>query len=104
MNYEEYKKIMDECLILSKKKNQDYWNNVLLKFGEMGLLIRMNDKIERLNNLINYKQQLSVSDEKIEDTIKDLINYSIYLLIIKRGELKWTWMIYLKNKFLYKQN
>jgi hypothetical protein len=52
MNYKEYDLIIQECKELSQRKNKDYGDSSLLKFGGKGVLIRMNDKIDRLNNII----------------------------------------------------
>ena len=87
LNREEYDKIFNECREISIIKNNDYGCDTMLKFSEKGLVIRMNDKMERLINLIWNETEQKVSDEKIEDTAKDMINYSIYLVQMKRGKL-----------------
>ena len=51
----------------------------------------MVDKIERLKHLVMCNKTIDNSkqtDETIEDTLKDLINYSIYYLMAKRGNLE----------------
>ena len=45
---------------------------------EQGILIRMGDKLSRIGNLLIRNAQ--VKDENIEDTLKDLMNYSNILL------------------------
>lgn len=87
MNYDEYLKIVKECEELSRKKNADYGDDCLKRFGILGINVRLYDKIERLTNLIYNNKKQSVNDESIEDTLKDIINYSIYCIIINRGEL-----------------
>jgi hypothetical protein len=46
---------------------------------EAGILVRMTDKMSRLTR---YTQTgvLAVEDEQIEDTVVDLVNYSVLLL------------------------
>jgi hypothetical protein len=44
---------------------------------EMGILVRMTDKVSRLRNL--YKGKTMEVNEKIEDTIMDLSNYAAIL-------------------------
>lgn len=44
--------------------------------GERGVLIRMLDKIKRLDTIASGKE-LKVGDEKLKDTILDIINYSV---------------------------
>lgn len=45
-----------------------------------GILVRMCDKFQRICNLIGGNDA-AVLDEKIDDTLKDLANYAIILLI-----------------------
>lgn len=88
LNFKEYKKIHEECYNLSKNKNKDYGSNSLIKYGELGMLIRISDKIDRLDNLVFHKKNISVSNEKIEDTLKDVINYATYIIMLQRDKLK----------------
>ena len=48
-------------------------------FGLVSFLVRIQDKLNRLKTL--SKQDSLVKDEKIEDTLIDLANYSILALI-----------------------
>ena len=45
-----------------------------------GILVRISDKIARIANLLKRNGKIAVSEEKLEDTMLDLINYSIILL------------------------
>lgn len=59
-------------------KNHDYGNsfdNSLDKFGLIASIVRIGDKMNRLETLVNKKAQ--VKDESIKDTLLDLANYSI---------------------------
>ena len=59
-------------------KNHDYGNsfdNSLDKFGLIASIVRMSDKMNRLETLVTKKAQ--VKDESIKDTLLDLANYSI---------------------------
>ena len=90
LNFKEYTKIVSECLILSKQKNKLYGTNSLKLFNGLGILTRINDKIARINNITQQKldnNPLGLLDESLEDSIKDLINYSIYYLMYFRGQL-----------------
>ena len=56
------------------------------RLAQLGVVIRMNDKISRLINL--YKKDLeSAVDESIEDTALDIMNYANMLMVLKKG--KW---------------
>ena len=63
---------------LFERKNTDYGNS-FVDFGLIGIIVRLNDKINRILNLggsTNTDTIMQV-DEKIEDTINDLYNYCI---------------------------
>ena len=51
-----------------------------------GLLVRMHDKMARLNNLI-YEVKDTPKNESIEDSFIDLLNYSAIALMVLRS--KW---------------
>lgn len=83
MNREElFKEITEEMLKLYIRKNTDYGSSVSDTYRDFGLvsfLVRLQDKLNRLKTL--SKQESLVKDEKIEDTLIDLANYSILALI-----------------------
>lgn len=82
----EVKEIADECYQLGLRKNKDYGADNILKFGTMGIIVRIGDKINRLNNLVK-NGSASVADEKLADTLEDIFNYAVYGLMLSRG--KW---------------
>lgn len=88
MNKEElYENIVVEMFKLWKKKNADYGSSVSDTYKDFGLvsfLVRMQDKMNRLKTLI--KKEALVEDEKIEDTLIDLANYSVLALMELRNE------------------
>ena len=52
-----------------------------------GLWFRMNDKIQRLKNLLMNKRESAVEGEPMEDAYLDVSNYGIMAIIVSRG--KW---------------
>lgn len=77
------------CIEISRRKNHDYGGGILPFHNfqnstvvgvplELGILVRIMDKISRVTTLLHSEAQ--VKDEKIEDTLMDLINYSAILL------------------------
>jgi len=68
--------ILEECYELGVKKNADYGNENILRFGVKGLIVRISDKYARVENLLEKKPE--VFDESVKDTLKDVINYSTY--------------------------
>jgi hypothetical protein len=72
--------IMDGNRDLFEAKNSDYGNS-FEDFGLIGILVRLNDKINRLKSIT--QNGINVNDEKLEDTINDLYNYCVIGLSFK---------------------
>lgn len=75
---EVFKDITTEMANTFCRKNHDYGNSFFESLDKRGLvaaLVRMEDKMNRLNALENT--EALVKDEAIEDTLLDLANYSI---------------------------
>lgn len=70
------------------KKNTDYGNSFeesLEKHGLIAAIVRMEDKMSRLNTL--SKQEALVTDESLIDTLKDLSNYALMSAVwLEQGE------------------
>ena len=80
--------ICDELGDLLIKKHNDYGpKNISQSPGGAlnGLRVRMWDKIARINNLID--NEIEPNNESLEDSFKDLANYSIIALMVLRE--KW---------------
>lgn len=77
---EEYKQIQEEALELFQKKNADY-GDAFAEYGTIGVLVRMGDKIKRLQTIEKNKITL-VSNEKLRDTLIDLHNYSAMAMML----------------------
>jgi hypothetical protein len=88
LDRKEYDKILAECREISVAKNTDYGCETMRVFGSKGIVVRLNDKMHRLINLVWHNQDPKVNDEKVEDTAKDMINYAIYLVMMQRGKLE----------------
>lgn len=81
---QKFEQITNEMFDLYKRKNADYGNSVAKTFDEWGLvsfIVRMEDKLNRVTTLTKKMGEVRVADEKIEDTLLDLANYSIMALI-----------------------
>jgi len=87
LNFKEYDKIIKECSAISRLKNRDYGSDSLIRFGVKGIIVRMSDKMDRIVNLTMNDNKAMVVDEKSEDTLKDMINYSVYAIMILRKRL-----------------
>lgn len=77
--------IQQEALELFKKKNQDY-GDAFATYGPVGVLVRMGDKIARLQSITNQGITL-VNTESIRDTLIDLHNYSAMAAMLIDKEL-----------------
>ena len=75
------KKTYDELHNLYIKKNMDYGDSFHLTFLEEGFAmsrIRLSDKVNRFSTLSKTKDlKGQVSDESIQDTLLDALNYSV---------------------------
>lgn len=85
-----HKEITNKAYATMEKKSNDYASlddpyknfRIVESIGlvptEVGILVRMTDKISRLSNAVKGKD-LKVKDESVQDTIEDLINYAVIL-------------------------
>ena len=71
---EQLRKVQDEGLNLFERKNRDY-GDAFATYGTVGVLVRMGDKIMRLQSITNKGITL-VDDERLRDTLIDLHNYA----------------------------
>ena len=79
---EQMKEIQGNALELFKRKNADY-GDAFAKYGIIGVLMRIEDKIQRCLS-INANGVTLVDDESIKDTLLDLHNYAAMgLMLIK---------------------
>jgi len=76
---EKFQKIQKNGLELFIKKNKDY-GKAYEKYGTIGVLVRINDKISRLQTITKNEICL-VNDESLKDTLIDLHNYSAIALM-----------------------
>jgi hypothetical protein len=73
------------ALELFKKKNADY-GDAFAKFGIIGVLMRIEDKIQRSLS-ITKKGVTLVDDERMRDTLIDLHNYSaMAIMLLDEGQ------------------
>lgn len=78
---EQLKKIHADALELFARKNADY-GDAFAKFGVVGVLMRIEDKIQRALS-ISEKGVVLVNDEGLNDTLLDLHNYAAMALMLR---------------------
>jgi hypothetical protein len=94
-----HKELCDEARAIIKIKGRDYNREQqnggdtlfnmsvssllgITKTVTQGILVRISDKFMRLISLTKYPTETpAVKDESVKDTIKDMINYLVYLYI-----------------------
>lgn len=77
---EQMKKIQSDALELFTKKNIDY-GDAFAKFGVIGVLMRIEDKIQRSLSITKNGVKL-INDESMRDTLLDLHNYAAMALML----------------------
>ena len=94
----EYKKIMMEQYVLFCKKHRNYGTGNInvgtnldtdndVKLALTGLWLRLNDKIQRLKQLVVLGEPDTVG-EAIDDTFQDLSIYGIIAQLVKEKKFK----------------
>ena len=67
---------------LVEKKDKDYnsaFSKTLKEYGNVAYFLRLDDKLNRLKNLMLNNNNAEVN-ESVEDTLKDIIGYTILML------------------------
>lgn len=86
--YEEHLYTMLDIHELYYTKNKDYgdaFTQSLDKHGPIAALVRMEDKWNRLSNLMSSEKEGYILSESVEDTLIDLANYAIMTALYLRG-------------------
>ena len=76
--------VHNEALQLFIRKNADY-GDAFAKFGTVGVLVRMEDKIQRAISISNRGVHL-VNTESLRDTLIDLHNYAAMAIMLMDEE------------------
>ena len=74
------KQIQIEALELFTKKNTDY-GDAFAKYGVIGVLMRIEDKIQRVLSITKNGVTL-INDERLRDTMIDLHNYAAMAMMM----------------------
>jgi len=78
-------RIAGELTAMVISKQHDYGHENILAFGELGVLVRVNDKIARLKNLLSPFGKKLPKNESYEDSWRDLAGYAIIALMLDRN-------------------
>ncbi|MCL8207747.1 MAG: hypothetical protein K6V97_06720 [Actinomycetia bacterium] len=100
--------ILEEQYALMVRKQTDYGSGNIAAFGEMGVLVRLSDKLERLKHLLFHRDAVTgevtwrgtnPQNETVDDTYRDILNYALIALMLRRGY--WTKGFMPEDRFLF---
>ena len=77
-------RIQSEALDLFKRKNQQY-GNAFAKYGAVGVMIRIGEKINRFLSVNHLSIELK-DEGTLRDTLLDLLNYSSMAIMLMDDE------------------
>jgi hypothetical protein len=85
--------VNEELLQMFLKKHKDYGKGNVLAVKELGIAMRLTEKVERLKNLL-LKGDAPVN-ESIEETWTDIGVYAVIAILLRRG---WFEKLEVKDK------
>lgn len=68
------------------KKHKDYGKGNILSVKELGIALRISEKIERIKHLL--MQDGEPANESIEETWIDIGVYAVIAILLRRGEFQ----------------
>jgi len=81
-----YEELLDALLKNIKemlvKKHHDYGADNLKKHGLIGINVRLDDKMARLNNFFENTNVFKVDTETAKDTYRDVAGYAIQAILL----------------------
>ncbi len=80
---EAFKLVTDELLAMFLKKHKDYGKGNILAVKELGIAMRLTEKVERLKNLLMTSK--TPTNESIEETWTDIAVYAVIAVLYRRG-------------------
>lgn len=89
--YGQMKELYETLLETWRRKNSDYGNSFdkgIEKRGYISALTRMDDKFNRIDELLSNPGECLVKDEAVDDTLLDLANYCVMLVRYRREKKK----------------
>ncbi|MBU0576889.1 DUF1599 domain-containing protein [Patescibacteria group bacterium] len=78
--------VNDELLKMFLKKHRDYGKGNILAIEELGVAIRIMEKVQRLKNLLITKE--GPTNESIEETWIDIAVYAVIGVLFRRGQFQ----------------
>lgn len=72
---------LDEVRKVMIDRHKKYGPGNILRHGEFGVVVRLGDKYERLDN----SRELDFADESTDDTVLDIIGYGLIMAMLRAG-------------------
>lgn len=85
--------ITEEMLRVFIQKHKDYGKGNILDTGELGIVFRVSDKLNRLKNILSKNKK--PNNEGIDDSWMDIGVYAVIALMFRK---KWFQKLQLKQK------
>jgi len=78
-----YEQILDELMKMFLRKHRDYGKGNILANGEIGIAMRVTEKVERIKHLL-MTQNLP-TNESIDETWTDIAVYAVIARLVRNG-------------------
>lgn len=81
-------KVIEEVKELLLDRNKKYGDKNLIDYGLIGIIIRLNDKVARIKEVISDPNSELTGNEIVEDALKDIAGYALNgLRLVKSGQI-----------------
>jgi len=81
-----FEQVNEELLKMFLKKHKDYGKGNILANGELGIAMRISEKIERLKHLL--LTQNTPNNESIDETWTDIAVYAVIARLLRSGDFQ----------------
>lgn len=76
---------MQKAFTIFKERQAKYGSGNIARRGPVGVLVRLDDKLARLDRVFMEGAADAAADESVEDTCLDIANYALILLACHAG-------------------
>jgi hypothetical protein len=81
-----FRQVNNELVEMFIKKHKDYGKGNILTVRELGIALRISEKIERIKHLLMNGDK--PSNETVEETWIDIGVYAVIAVLLRRGEFE----------------
>lgn len=80
--------VFKDVAALAADKQASYGPQNILSFGGNGIVVRLSDKVARIENMTAKARTGEEIGEPLEDAYRDIIGYAIVALMLERGQFE----------------